>query len=385
MRYYVIAGEASGDLHAANLVRALARRDPAAVFRGWGGDRMAAEGVELVRHYRDLAFMGFVEVAANLRAILRNLAFCKRDLAAWKPDAVVLVDYPGFNLRMARFAHAIGLRVFYYISPQVWAWNVSRIRHIRASVERLFVILPFEQAFYARHGYDVTYVGHPLLEVIAPAARGAKDRESFVRAHGLSGKPIVALLPGSRRQEIRNMLPVMLRAAGDFPDHEFVVGGAPSLAAADYEPYFLAGRPPRIVFGGGHDLLRAADAAVVTSGTATLEAALLETPEVVCYKGNYFSYLLARRMVKVPHISLVNLILGEPLVRELIQADLTPAQITAELKKLLFDAPAREAMVARMRTLRGMLGGEDRPASEKTAEGILAALAGPPLSAARGG
>ncbi len=358
MRYYIIAGEASGDLHASNLVAELGKLDPGAEFRGWGGDRMQANGVTLVRHYRELAFMGFLEVVANLRTILRNLAFCKRDLTEYRPDALVLVDYPGFNLRIARYAHAQGIRVFYYISPQVWAWNKSRVYGIRETVDRMFVILPFEKSFYAAYGYDVSYVGHPLLDVIGSKDFRAEETED----------PVVVLLPGSRKQEIRHMLPAMLDAASKFPGHKFVIAGAPSIPESCYREAGKNRIKCPVVYGRTYKLLSRAKAAVVTSGTATLETALFEVPEVVCYKGNYLSYLMARKMVKVPYISLVNLVLDRPAVKELIQQDMNAGAIARELDQLLNDPEKRNAMKSDFRDLKEKLGGGG--ASRRTAEQI---------------
>lgn len=337
MKYYLIAGEASGDLHGAYLMRALQRADPQAAFRCWGGDLMQAAGGDLRKHYRELAFMGFAEVVANLRTIRRNFKTCRADILDYAPDALVLIDYPGFNLRMAKWAHGQGIRVLYYISPQIWAWHSSRVHQIKAFVDKMYVILPFEADFYARYDYPVEYVGHPLLDVMADRPPDA----DFRARHGLTAAPLVALLPGSRKQEISRMLSVMLATAHTFPDHQFVVAGAPSQPAAYYAQLFAAlGAPPnvRILHDQTYPLLSAADAALVTSGTATLETALLGCPQVVCYRGSSVSYAIARRLVNIRYISLVNLILDAPLVLELIQHDYNPARVADALRHLLTPA-----------------------------------------------
>lgn len=356
MKYYIIAGEASGDLHASNLLKELRKKDANAEFRGFGGDLMQAQGAQLVRHYRDLAFMGFVEVLANLRTILRNIDACKADIEAWKPDAVILVDYPGFNLRIAPFAKEKGIPVFYYISPQIWAWKQSRVHKIAASTDKIFCILPFEKEFYKRFGYDVEFVGHPLLDAL-----DQPGKELSLKA---DGRKIVALLPGSRKQEIKTMLPEMLSVAKQFPEFRFVIAGAPSQTAAFYKE--VAGdNPTEIVFGETYALLKSAVAAVVTSGTATLETALHNVPEVVCYKGSFISYHIAKQLVKVKYISLVNLVMDKEIVRELIQDEMNPRLITDELKKLT-SGPGRDQMLQNYEELKIKLGGTG--ASARTAE-----------------
>ncbi len=354
MKYYIIAGEASGDLHAANLMQGLKTHDPEARFRVWGGDRMEARGAELVKHYRDLAFMGFAEVAANLRTIAANLSFCKKDIIAYKPDLLILVDYPGFNLRMAKFAHQAGLRVFYYISPQVWAWKKSRVHKIRKYVDRMFVILPFEKAFYQQYGVDVDFVGHPLLDAIQNEKPHLSSSETFRNTHQLDARPLIALLPGSRRQEISRMLPVMSSVVKQFPGYQFAVASAPSVPAEFYRSLMPADVP--LIFNKTHDLLHNAHAALVTSGTATLETALLNVPEVVCYKGNFLSYQIARRIVDIKFISLVNLIMDREVVTELIQNDLNPQRLKQETEKLL-QTNFRKKMLDDFDALRKKLGG----------------------------
>jgi lipid-A-disaccharide synthase len=357
MKYYIIAGEASGDLHASNLLKEIRKNDPGAEFRGFGGDLMQAQGTHLVRHYRDLAFMGFIEVIANLRTILRNIYACKADILQWKPDALILVDYPGFNLRIAPFAKENGIPVFYYISPQIWAWKQSRVHKIAAYTDKVFCILPFEKDFYKGFGYEVEFVGHPLLDALD------QPLKELTLPH--DGRKIIAVLPGSRKQEIRTMLPEMMKVAKQFPDYRFVIAGAPSQPESFYRE-ILRDNPVEIVFAQTYALLRNAHAAVVTSGTATLETALHNVPEVVCYKGSMISYHIARRLVKVKYISLVNLIMDKEIVRELIQDDMNARSITEELKKLL--GPQREQMLQQYDTLKMKLGGTG--ASARTAEHI---------------
>ncbi len=361
MKYYLIAGEASGDLHGAQLVRALRQMDPEAVLRGWGGDLMAAQGMQLDVHYRHTAFMGFVEVVRNLPAIFRLMKRCKRDVSRFQPHALILIDYPGFNLRMAQWAHAQGIKVCYYISPQVWAWKESRVHTIGSVVDRLYVILPFEADFYARHGIQAHYFGHPIVdEVHEFRMQHPPDRVAFAERHGLNPqRPIVALLPGSRKQEIERSLQVMLGVANRHADKQFVVAAAPSLPPS-YFASLLQGAGQvqhgvKWVHGQTWPLLSVADAALVTSGTATLEAAMFGVPQVVCYRGNWLSYYIARRLVKVPYISLVNLIMDEPLVEELIQSDFNERRTSAALKAL-FVPERRSALSAGYEALRQKLG-----------------------------
>jgi lipid-A-disaccharide synthase len=367
MRYYIIAGEASGDLHGSNLMRALKQEDPDACFRFWGGDLMATQGGTPVRHYRDLAFMGFAEVIRHLPRILQNLSFCKADILSFNPDALILIDYPGFNLRIAGFAHAHNLRVFYYISPQVWAWKSSRVKKIRAAVDRLFVILPFEKEFYQRFNYETEYVGHPLLDVI-PGATKPTTRTEFLKENNLADKPIVALLPGSRRMEIPKMLMEMAGVRDRFPQYQFVVAGAPSLDDGFYHR-MLAGSDIRLVRNQTYELLRHSDAALVTSGTATLETALWNVPQVVCYKGNWISFQIARRLVKINFISLVNLIAGREVVKELIQTELNRKNLAEALHSILSNISVRKQIQDDYVSLRSLLGGEG--ASARTAKGMV--------------
>jgi lipid-A-disaccharide synthase len=367
MRYYIIAGEASGDLHGSNLMKALIAEDPGATFRFWGGDLMASMGGSPVRHYRDLAFMGFAEVIRHLPLILSNLSFCKSDILGFKPDALILIDYPGFNLRIARFAREQNLRVFYYISPQVWAWKSSRVKTIRSTVDRLFVILPFEKAFYQRNGYDPEYVGHPLLDVI-PGKVEVTERSVFLQKNSLPDKPIVALLPGSRKMEIPKMLKEMAAIRKHFPGYQFIVAGAPALDDGFYQE-ILAGSDIRIVKNQTYDLLQHSKAALVTSGTATLETALFNVPQVVCYKGSWISFQIAKRLVKINFISLVNLIAEKMVIKELIQNQLTEENLQRELELILTDSSVRNQIFNDYAGLRKALGGEG--ASARTARSMV--------------
>ncbi|MGI9530085.1 lipid-A-disaccharide synthase [Lutimonas sp.] len=366
MKYYIISGEASGDLHASNLMKSLIKEDSHADFRFWGGDLMKEVGGTLVKHYRDLAFMGFAEVIMNLRTILNNIKFCKKDLLNYAPDVLILVDYPGFNLRIAEFAKKNGITVHYYISPQIWAWKENRISKIKRDIDHMYVILPFERTFYEdKHDYPVNFVGHPLLDAIAH--RKPVDPSVFAKENGLNDKPIVALLPGSRKQEITKMLSVMLKMAPKFPDHQFVIAGAPSQERSFYQS-FLSGENIAIVENKTYDLLSVSTAALVTSGTATLETALFKIPEVVCYKGNEISYQIGKRLVNVKYISLVNLILDKEVVTELIQDEFNESNLENELFKIL-DIKEREHMFDHYYELEQALGGKG--ASEKTAKLII--------------
>ena len=369
MKYYLIAGEASGDLHGANLMRALQQIDPKAEFRFWGGDRMEAVGGKLIKHYRDLAFMGFWEVVTNLRTILRNIDFCKRDITQYQPDALIFIDYPGFNMRIAKWAKQQGIPTHYYISPQIWAWKENRIKAIKRDVDAMYVILPFEKDFYEeKHQYPVHFVGHPLLDAIA--ARKEVSEEVFKRENGLDERPIIALLPGSRKQEIAKMLSVMLSVVESYHQYQFVIAGAPSLGY-DFYKQFIKEENVHFVSGKTYDLLAHSYAALVTSGTATLETALFRIPEVVCYRGNWISYQIAKRVISLKYISLVNLIMDAPVVTELIQGALNTRNLKAELNKLL-NADYREKLLKDYEALREKLGNEG--ASERTAQAIYDSL-----------
>lgn len=363
MKYYIISGEASGDLHGANLIAQLKNVDAQANFRCWGGDRMAAHGAEIVKHYRDLAFMGFVEVLLNLKTILGNLKFCQKDILAYKPDVLILIDYPGFNLRMAKFAKQHGLKVVYYISPQIWAWKQSRVHEIKKYVDRMLTILPFENEFYARYNYSAHFVGHPLLDAIEQDDFLTDQKAEYLNSE--EGKPLIALLPGSRKQEVKRMLPVMIEAASLIPNARFVIAGAPSLPK-DFYQSFLNNSHIELVFNQTYQVLRKSNAAMVTSGTATLETALLKTPQVVCYKATPISYHIAKRLVKVPYISLVNLIMNREIVKELIQNQCSSTQIASEINKILGKDGYRTSIEDGYKELEEKLGGSG--ASAKAAQ-----------------
>ena len=367
MKYYIIAGEASGDLHASNLMKALKEKDIHTQFRFWGGDLMQNIGGDLVKHYRDLAFMGFAEVLMNLRTILNNIKFCKQDIINYRPDILILVDYPGFNMRIAEFAKQKNIPVHYYISPQIWAWKENRIKKIKRDVDQMYVILPFEKEFYEKkHNFPVHFVGHPLLDAIAD--RDQFDIEKFKKDNGLNNKSIIALLPGSRKQEITKMLSVMLKMADKFSDFQFVIAGAPSQDLEFYKK-IINKKEVSIVENKTYDLLSISFAALVTSGTATLETALFKVPEVVCYKGNEISYQIGKRLVKdIKYISLVNLILDKEAVTELIQGDFNEKRLEDELFKIL-DHKKREKIFDNYYELEKKLGGKG--ASELTAELII--------------
>ena len=329
MKYYLVAGEASGDLHGANLMKALKEQDSAAEFRFFGGDLMQAEGGTLVKHYADMAYMGFLEVALNLNKIFRNLKVCQEDILAWQPDALVLIDFPGFNLRVADYAKKNGIMVCYYISPKVWAWNQKRVLKIKRIVDHLFCILPFEVDFYKKWDMKVDYVGNPLLDAIA----AFKPNPDFLKENGIENKKIIALLPGSRRQEISRILPDMLAVTEKYLEYQFVIAGAPSFDK-EYYDQFKGGKNIPVLFNSTYDILTIAEAAVVASGTAVLEAALFHVPQVVVYKGSNISVGIARMVVKIRFISLANLIMDRLIVKELIQRDCSPETIGAELDNI---------------------------------------------------
>ena len=369
-KIYVIAGEASGDLHASNLMQAMLDQDPNLDFRFWGGDKMEKVHPGIVKHIRDLAFMGFLEVIMNLRTILKNITFCKQDILEYQPDAILLVDYPGFNLRIAEWAHEKGIKVIYYISPQVWAWKQKRVHKIKKVVDKMFVILPFEKEFYERFDYEVTYVGHPLLDEISKHGFSEDQRLQFYKKHDLDTRPIIAVLPGSRRQEVSKKLPIMLEALKSFPEYQVVIAGAPSLDAEFYAPF--NSENVKMISNETYHLLASSKAAVVTSGTATLETALFKIPEVVCYKSSRFSYEIAKRLVKVKYISLVNLIMDREVVKELIQDDCNAEAIRTELSKLLKDEAYLADLMKNYAELEKILGGGG--ASDKVAQSLLLEL-----------
>ncbi len=370
MKYYIIAGEASGDLHGSNLMKQLSRLDANASFRCWGGDMMQTAGGTVVKHYRDLAFMGFAEVIKNLPTIFRNLSFCKKDILENKPEALILIDYPGFNLRIAKWAKQQGIKVIYYISPQVWAWKEGRVKEIRKTVDKMLVILPFEIDFYKKWDYKVEYVGHPLVEVVSDAMHQPVKELEFVVHAPISNenRGIVALLPGSRTQEIGKKLPIMVEAAKRFSDYHFIVAKAPAQSNENYLKHIKDTSNVSLADAGQtYFLLKQAKAALVTSGTATLETALFEIPEVVCYKGSAISYQIAKRLIKVKYISLVNLIMDKEVVKELIQDELTTSNIEAELNSILHDSNRIERMKKDYKNLKRILS-EGGNASEKAAD-----------------
>lgn len=368
MKYYIIAGEASGDLHASNLMKALYQEDVNADIRFWGGDLMQSVGGALVKHYKEQAFMGFIEVVKNLNSIYKNLAFCKKDISEFKPDAIIFIDYSGFNLRIAKWAKPLGYKTNYYISPQVWASRAGRVKQIKRDIDNMYVILPFEKAFYKKHNYPVNFVGHPLIDAIAD--RPQVDEFKFRKAHKLNDKPIIALLPGSRKQEITKILNVMLSLVGDYPDYQFVIAGAPSQDFSFYKQ-FINDANVQFIANKTYDLLSIAHAALVTSGTATLETALFKVPQVVCYKGSNISYQIAKRIITLKYISLVNLIMDEEVVTELIQGELNTKRLKEELDKIL-DNCERTNFFMNYYELEKKLGGKG--ASEKTAKMIYSSL-----------
>lgn len=363
MKYYLIAGEASGDLHGANLMKALENEDPNAQFRYFGGDKMQAEGGDLVKHYADMAFMGFTEVLLNLRTILKNLKTCKADVLAYQPDVLILIDFPGFNLKIAEFANEHGIKVCYYISPKVWAWNQKRVLKIKRIVDHMFCILPFEVDFYKSWGMDVDYVGNPLLDEIS----NFSPNKGFRNQHQLTEKPIIALLPGSRKQEIERLLPVMLSVVEDFKDYQFVIAAAPTFTAQYYQQ-FIGEAKVTLVFSQAYDLLYNAHAAVVASGTATLETALFKVPQVVVYKGGAISIAIARLLVKIRFISLVNLIVDRKVVTELIQEDCSKEKVGSELRQIA-SGQGRTQMLDDYNELLELIGSAG--ASQKTAKLIM--------------
>lgn len=360
MKYYIIAGEASGDLHGSNLMKTLKKVDPVPKYRFYGGELMQAQGGNMVKHYADMAFMGFLEVALNLRTILKNLKKCKEDILSHRPDVLVLIDFPGFNLKVAKFAKEQGIKVYYYISPKVWAWNQKRVLKIKRDVDQMFCILPFEVDFYHKWGMEVDYVGNPLLD----AKEAFTANPNFKADNKLSDKPIVALLPGSRKQELNYILPDMLSVISSFPNHQFVIAGAPSFKT-DFYQHYLKDLSVPIVFNATYDLLNVAEAALVASGTATLETALFKVPQVVLYKGSAISIGIARMLVKIRFISLVNLIMDSKTVTELIQEDCNITMISKELDDIL-NTPKRAEMLSKYEVLAEKMGSSG--ASEKTAK-----------------
>ncbi len=366
MKYYIIAGEASGDLHGSNLIKALIVKDQNAEIRCWGGDLMQAAGGILAKHYKEIAFMGFLEVILNLFTIFKNIRFCKKDIAEFKPDVLIFIDYSGFNLQIAKWAKVNNFTTNYYISPQIWASREGRIEKIKRDIDAMYVILPFEKEFYEKHDFPVHFVGHPLLDAVAN--RSKINEKDFRIANALkSEKPIIALLPGSRKQEVQKMLTLMLSVVNDFSNYEFVIAGAPSLDHTFYAA-FLKNPNVSFVSNKTYDLLSIAEAALVTSGTATLETAIFKVPQVVCYKANWISYQIAKRIITLDYISLVNLILKKEVVKELIQDDLTTKNLKSELHKIL-EGSYRDEQLKSYTELEKILGGEG--ASANAAELIV--------------
>lgn len=367
MKYYIIAGEASGDLHGSNLIKALKKEDTSADIRCWGGDLMQQAGGELAKHYKDMAFMGFLEVLMNIPTIFKNISYCKQDIQKFNPDKIIFIDFSGFNLRIAKWAKENGFKTNYYISPQIWASREGRIKKIKRDIDNMYVILPFEKDFYEKkHGFPVQFVGHPLIDAIENTP--LQDDDTFRKENNLDPKkPIIALLPGSRKQEVQKMLDVMLSVKKDFPDYQFVIAGAPSLPDAFYHP-FLKGDKVEFVSNKTYTLLKHSHAAMVTSGTATLETALFGIPQVVCYKGNWISYQIAKRIITLDYISLVNLIMKREVVKELIQNHLTTKNLKTELSKIV-EGAERERMLSDYELLKEKLGGKG--ASQMAAQLIV--------------
>ncbi|MDR1455580.1 MAG: lipid-A-disaccharide synthase [Tannerella sp.] len=370
MKYFIVAGEASGDLHASSLMLALKERDGEADFRFFGGDLMQRVGGRLVKHYREMAYMGVVPVLMHARTILRNMRICREAIRDFRPDVVILVDYPGFNLKIARYVKMkLDLPVYYYISPKIWAWKTYRIRSLRRHVDRMFCIFPFEQAFFQTLNYPVDYVGNPSVDAVAACREQAGPGDSFFRTNGLTEQPLLALLAGSRRQEIGKNLPLMLAVTSSFPDCQCVIAGAPGLEQRDYEPY-MGGKTVPIVFGQTYALLEHSHAALVTSGTATLEAALFRIPQVVCYYfwGGKAVNFIFRHFFHAPYISLVNLIAGREIVRELFGALFTRERIHEELQRILYDAACRDRMLKGYDEVIRLLG---QPGASQRAAGLI--------------
>lgn len=365
MKYYVIAGEASGDLHAANLIKEIKSNDANASFRGFGGDRMIEQEVVITKHINQLAFMGFVQVLMNIRTVIGNIKLCKQDIDDFQPDVLILVDYPGFNFRIAKFAHKKGIKVIYYISPQIWAWKQGRVHTIKRVVDKMFVILPFEKDFYRQFHYDVEYVGNPVLDAIADYKFEVKDQ--FINRNNLYNKPIIAVLPGSRKQVITELLPVMIEAAGRFTDYQIVVGGVDIVDKSLYDDAVENGNVT-VLYNQTYDILRYADAAIVNSGTASLEAGIIGAPSMLCYKSDHASFLILKRILKIKYVGLVNIICNANIIKEYLQSDFTVDKVQNELQKLLFDNEYRELQQRGFEELRRHVG--EKGASKKCATKI---------------
>src|SRR6056297_514777 len=365
MKYYLIAGEASGDLHGSNLMKGLKKVDTEAEFRFWGGDLMQQQSGSLVKHYKETAIMGFLEVVLNLRKINNSLKTCKKDILEYNPDVLILIDYPGFNLRIAEFAQSKGIKVYYYISPKIWAWKESRIKKIKAFVDRMFVIFPFEVEYFKKHNYPVDYAGNPLLDAVQEKINEEGSFDEFIHHNKLKDKPIIAILAGSRKQEIDKNLGVMLEIINQYKNYQFVIAAAPSIEPYYYQK-FVQNNKVDVVFNQTYDVLKHAEAALVTSGTATLETALFSVPQVVCYRAGNVSYFIAKQFVKTQYISLVNIVMNAEVVKELIQFDMNADKLETELNKLLYDNVYRQEMLDNYEKLRKELGGTG--ASERVAK-----------------
>lgn len=368
MKYYIIVGEASGDIHAANLMQQIKTYDSNAEFRFWGGDLMLEQGGTCVKHYKETAFMGIVDVLMNLRAISKNLSLCKKDILEFNPDIVIPVDYPGFNLRISEFAHTKGYKVYYYISPKIWAWKQSRVHKIKKFVDKLFIIFPFEIDFYKQFDYVPEFVGNPLIDELSKKTKNRISEEKFRNENDIGEKPLIAVLSGSRKQEIKNNLPEMLKVIKHFPDYTFVLAAAPSIDLEYYDKY-IKDYDIKIVYNKTYDVLLNSKAAIVTSGTATLETAILNIPELVCYRGDNLSYQIARRVIKVKYISLVNIIMDKEVIKELIQHDMNELKISKELDNLLNNKDYRANMLTSFDKLRQISGKEG--ASNRAAKIIV--------------
>lgn len=355
MKYYIISGEASGDLHGANLIKSLRKQDPQAQFRVWGGDLMQAEGAVLVKHYRDLAFMGFAEVVAHLGQILRNFRLCKKDLRQYAPDVVILIDYPGFNMRMMRFAYRQGYKVVYYIAPQVWAWRTKRIKKLKKYTHQIYTLLPFERKFYQKYQATALFEGNPLADAIAAYKPDQAFIETFKKA---DSRPVAVILPGSRKQEINRIFPLMLQVASKMPQYRFVVAGTPNLPAEIYAKHLQNYPQIELVLNHTYDLFSIARAGMIKSGTSTLEAALFSVPQVVCYRTSGITYAMGRLLVnpQVRFISLVNLIMDSPTVCELLQGDFTAGRLEQEFEKIVNDTPERKKMLQDYTNLQQIMG-----------------------------
>lgn len=370
MKYYLIAGEASGDLHGSALMKSLKKNDSDASFRFLGGDRMKQQGGVLVKHYRDMAYMGAIEVLLNLNKIRHNMELAQKDILDYAPDVLILIDYPGFNIKIAEFAHRRNIRVFWFIAPKVWAWKAWRVKKLRAFVDQIFTILPFETEFFRKHGIEVHYVGNPLIDAIETAKEKFRKREVFLKENQLPDKPLVALLPGSRVQEIRNMLPVMTRVAVDFPGYQFVVSGAEAITPQLYSRY-LSGSSIPVLYGQTYEMVHHSAAALVASGTATLETALLRVPQAVLYKmigGKIFYRLFKKLFLKVPFVSLPNLVLGKYAIREFIMDEMRYEKVRPELQKLLNDRAYTEQIAGDYDIIRERMG---KPGAADRAAGIM--------------